>query len=165
MFTKKKIFVLFLMSYLLFIGGCSPSNKPKSLEETIKNKAFTFELLDTNGKTINDKFGVIYFSYHDKYFYNTSTNSLEKAKEKFDDKTEEKGGLSEREENVSKDQKYVVAQDTITLSRGIGANKIGVNLYNLKVNDDGTITGDWGTFIAESSSSGYIDCKVILKEK
>ncbi|MGL5686364.1 MAG: hypothetical protein ACRCXQ_11280 [Vagococcus fluvialis] len=165
MFTNKKIIVLFLMFYLLFIGGCSLSNKPKSLEETIKNKAFTFELLDTNGKTINDKFGVIYFSYHDKYFYNTSTNSLEKAIEKFDDKTKEKGGLSKRDEEVSKDQSYIVTQDTITLSRGIGTNKIGTNLYNLKVNDDGTITGDWGTFIAQSSSSGYIDCKVILKEK
>lgn len=68
MITKKKIVMLFLMFYLLLIGGCYLSNKPKSLEETIKDKAFTFELLDTNGKTINDKFGVIYFSYHDKYF-------------------------------------------------------------------------------------------------
>ncbi|MFI3603955.1 hypothetical protein [Vagococcus fluvialis] len=165
MITKKKIIMLFLMFYVLIIGGCSLFNKPKSLEETIKNKTFTFELLDTNGKTINDKFGVIYFSYHDKYFYNTSTNSLERAIEKFDDKTEEKGGLSKRDEDVSKDQNYTVTQDTITLSRGIGINKIGANIYNLKVNDDGTITGDWGTFLAQSSSSGYIDCKVILKEK
>ena len=77
MITKKT--VIFLMFYFLLIGGCSLSNKPKSLEETIKNKAFTYELLDTNGKTINDKCGVIYFPYHDKYFYNTGTNSLEKA--------------------------------------------------------------------------------------
>lgn len=137
----------------------------KSLEEAIKGKAFTFELLDTNGKTINDKFSVIYFSYHDKHFYNTSTNSLEKAIEKFDDKTKEKSGLSKRDEKVNKEQSYIVTQDTITLSRGIGTNKIGTNLYNLKVNNDGTITDDLGTFTAQSSSNGYIDCKVILKEK
>lgn len=106
MIPKKKIFILFLMFFLLLICGCSQFNKPKSLEETIKNKAFTFELLDTNGKTINDKFDVIYFSYHDKYFYNTSTNSLETAIENFDDKTKEKGGLSKRDEEVSKDQSY-----------------------------------------------------------
>lgn len=94
MMNNKKTVMLFLMFYLLIIGGCSLSDKTKSLEETIKNKAYTFELLDSNGKTINDKFGVIYFSYHDKYFYNTSTNSLERAIVKFDDKTEEKGGLS-----------------------------------------------------------------------
>ncbi|HCM88436.1 MULTISPECIES: hypothetical protein [Vagococcus] len=165
MIAKKKIVMLFSMFYVLLIGGCSLKERPKTLTEYISNKTFTFQLIDNNGKTANNEYGIIHFSDNGKYFYNTSSSGIKKATEKFDDLTDEKGGLSQREEQVNDSFNYTVIDDTILLSRGIGKNGIGKNLYNLTINDDESLTGEWGSFIAMSSSTGFIDCKVVLKEK